>query len=241
MKSGSPSESKKREGYHMAEGDYDRKQIQTQAADTLAKASVLTVNDTASWCAAREVRRMAKLLDAQAEKHYKEVKAPVNKARADILALENRDREPMQSCMEQLDPQILSYEENEKALREDLQRRAEADAKRQAEDSRFNTVQLLRQSGLNDQADELEKKPLYVAPVVVPEGMPLLDGEGRLETWVMEVLDINTLLQAVLDGRVPANVIEPNEKVLNGLARTLKEMCSIPGCAAKKKRSITQR
>jgi len=221
--------------------DYDGQKIKRDGADALIKASTLRVADTESWYKAREVRRMAKLLDREAERHYKEIKAPINKMRIDILELEDLDRKPMIDAMEMLDPQILSYEEKENLVRQKLQTKLEQDARREAEAAREQEVSLLIKAGDYERAEELKRQPLHIPPVVVPPGNELLEGEGRMETWEAEVFDLVVLCQAVLNGRVPLNAIQANQSALNGMARALKDSFEIPGCRVRKKRSIIQR
>jgi len=220
--------------------EYDDRKLRSDGADALIKASTLKVNDTETWYAAREVRRRAKLLDHVAEKHYKEVKAPINEMRRKILDMEDNDRAAFKQVFDLLDPQIISYEEQENLLRANLQSKLEADARRQAQQVRIAQIRQLNEAGEIKRALELEREPLYVPPVVVPPGNEMLDGEGRMETWEAEITDMRELCKAIVDGRVPQNVLVAGP-ALNGMARALRDSFEVPGVRAKRKRSITQR
>lgn len=222
---------------------YEPVKSRNQASDALLKASVLIIQDDESWYAAREMRRMCKLLDKAAEKHYEQVKKPMNLAIATIRNQENTDREPMEKAIEILDPKILDWEEEQKRLRAALQARLEENARAQAQAARDAEIARFEKAGNQRAADDLRKQPLYIPPVIVPENNAWLDGEGRNEKWqVDEVsIDIVKLAAAVADGRIGPGVFKIHLPSLNDLAEIKQDTGEIPGCKIIRKRGITQR
>ena len=72
--------------------------------------------------------------------------------------------------------------------------------------------------------------------------MPEVSGLSFTEHWHAEVYDLKALLQAILDGKVPTDAIEPNLVYLNASARACKaEDLSIPGVKGVKETSSTVR
>jgi hypothetical protein len=83
-----------------------------------------------------------------------------------------------------------------------------------------------------------EKAALIAAKPFVPE----VSGLSFTEHWHAEVYDLKALLQAILDGKVHTDAIEPNLVYLNASARACKaEDLSIPGVKGVKETSSTVR
>lgn len=222
---------------------YERKEVVTQAADGLLQAQLIEVNSHESAHKAREIRRMEKILDKVAEAHYKLMKKPWDEGKKKIMEQEESDREPMALAMELLDPKILAWEEEEDRRRLAFQEKLTRDALERAKASRDEMIARFEAAGNQKAADDLRQEPLYVPPVVIPEPWDYLPGEGRLESWGVEqeTIDLMELAKAVVEGKLPLGLIAPNVPALNKMATALKETFNIPGCKARKKRSITQR
>ncbi len=60
------------------------------------------------------------------------------------------------------------------------------------------------------------------APEVVLPSTTKVEGIQDRTYWSAEVFDIKALCKAVIAGKAPADAIVANEKLLNGLARSMK-------------------
>jgi len=49
------------------------------------------------------------------------------------------------------------------------------------------------------------------------------------DNWKAEVTDIRALMQAIIDGKAPLDLLQPNPTRLNQMARALKGAAMIPG------------
>jgi hypothetical protein len=186
---------------------------------------------------------MCKLLDRQAEKHYDQVKKPMNLAIATIRGQEKADREPMGQAIEQLDPKILAWEEEQRRRYEDLRARLQDDARQRAQLARDTQIAEFEKAGNQKAADDLRKQRLFVSEIVLPEFTGWLEGESRTEKWIVQedAIDLLAVAQAVVDGRLPSNVLAPNLAALNNLARAIKDSGEIPGCKIICEKGIGQR
>lgn len=70
--------------------------------------------------------------------------------------------------------------------------------------------------------------------IILPD-LENAQGVYNVETWFCEIVNFMQLIQAVADGKVPSEVIEPNLSALNKAAKALREEFKIPGCIAVKK------
>lgn len=117
----------------------------------------------------------------------------------------------------------------------------EAERKRREEEARLQEMARKEQERLEKRAQTAEAKgkieqaemlretaeTIHVPTVSTPK--PAASGIAVREIWKAEVTDLNALLQAVLDGKVPLTVIKVDMQVLNAQARTLKDHLNYPG------------
>jgi len=99
-----------------------------------------------------------------------------------------------------------------------------------------------------EEVTEILATPLYEAPVIVPEPvapvvMPTVaptfqKAAGFAVRWNYraEVVDLTALIRAAAANQALAVYLQPNEKVLNQIARAQKEAFRVPGCELKKER-----
>lgn len=82
-------------------------------------------------------------------------------------------------------------------------------------------------------SDDTPAAMVFSPPVQEP---PKAEGISYRDIWSAHVTNLSVLIQAVASGQAPRNTVMENQKVLDGLARTLKEAFSLPGVEVKKQR-----
>ena len=82
---------------------------------------------------------------------------------------------------------------------------------------------------MTDLADTILDGPAYVPTIVAPAKAVKVEGVSFRDNWKAEVYDLKALCKAIVEGKAPANVVEPSMTVLNGLARSLKGQLNYPG------------
>jgi hypothetical protein len=228
--------------------DFDPAMAKFEAADFLTYVTAVTIEDEATWIAAREKRRKASLLEKRAEKYFEVLYEPHKTAIKNIKTGEygeNAIVESIEAGCEQLDPKILAYENELRREREELQKMLEDQALQKALDDQEDLAKQLEAKGDQDGAKAVRERKPFVPSVVLPEWNYLLDGENRLDVWRCEVDEENggmiALLKAIIEGKQPMTLIQLNSKVTGSMAKALKQTMKIPGLKAVKDVSITQR
>ena len=80
-----------------------------------------------------------------------------------------------------------------------------------------------------------ERKSQEAEQGLILPSLERIEGLNTMETWSCEVENLMSLIESVAKGYQPSIYLEPNMKVLNQQARSLKDMLKIPGCKAVKK------
>lgn len=145
-----------------------------------------------------------------------------------------------------VDTALAAWEQSERdrVARELAAAEAERLAAEQAQEQAVEQkVEALIEAGNLDEAQALIDAPPPAPVVFTPpvKGVAKVEGVSFRTTWEAEVKDLKALLKAVLAGTAPINAVEPNMKVLHGLARSLQKHMNIPGVEAKEKRSSAVR
>lgn len=117
--------------------------------------------------------------------------------------------------------------EKERKYQEDLAKKRLATAEKNADEERVEEVK-----------DEIEEiQTATVAPIVDAE-KPKAAGVSTRVVWSGEVTDKMALIKAVAAGTAPATLLDVNSKVLNQMARAMKEHLQYPGIKANGKKTI---
>ena len=145
-----------------------------------------------------------------------------HEAHAKIKAVENAVDEPLKRAAElALKPALSLFEQAEEERRRQEQERINRDLRKQDEDNRLATAEELEKSGKKAEAEAVLATP--TAPEVVIPKTTTVKGISYRTKYSARVVDPSKLLDAIAKGFAPANFVEPNMKVLNGIATAMKE------------------
>ena len=228
--------------------DFDPAVAKMEAADFLAYVSAVTIEDEATWIAAREKRKKAVGVEKHTENYFDALYEPHKTAIKNIKTGEygeNAIVESIEAAIEQLDPKILAFEDQLRKEREGIQKMLEDQALQTALENQEDQAKQLEAKGDIEGAKAIRARKPFVPNVTLPDWNFLLDGENRLDVWQCEVDEeqggMVTLLKAILDGKQPMGLIQLNSKVTGSMAKALKQTMKIPGLKAVKSVSIAQR
>jgi wobble nucleotide-excising tRNase len=220
----------------------DESVAKQEVGTALVRASTIEVVDESSWYQARVWRRDLDLLHKRAQKWFKEIKSPMNKAIQTIRDKEKEIVDPAEETIAKFDEKILDFEKHRVETRAQLQRDMQEQARERAQESRDLQVLRLEANGDQRSADELKRQPLFVPNIVLPDDFVPLQGEGRkTKHRVKEEVNLKDLAAAVASGQLPENAIEPNFTVLHSLAEAVGKSGKIAGCEIIEVTTITQR
>lgn len=124
---------------------------------------------------------------------------------------------------------------------------AAAEAAGQIEDAQFvedptETARLAELEAQARAAAEAAQEPVFIPEVLPAEVEPVaLTGISQRTTYEAEVVDLMELVKAVASGQIQPEVLLPNTKVLNGLAKTMKDALRIPGVKAVPVKTLAKR
>ena len=164
--------------------------------------------------AATELRRQEDIRRQLEEEVLRKVREAEERAERERKRLEEEAEKLRQEAAEKADDAAALKRIEEE--REKLRLRAE-ESRRIAEEETTLAI------------DEAAKAESTLAPVpIVPEA-PRTAGLSMRTYWKAEVIDVRALIQAVVDGRVAAEAVEPNVSYLNNLAGRLKGQVQVPG------------
>lgn len=171
-----------------------------------------------------------------------------------MIAVKKEVDQPLERAENEiLKPALLRYsakkEAERKAAEDNLNRlmAEEAERKRQAEEAerkkqeeeRAKTALLTPTGDIIPPTEPPPPPPppVQVATIVLPKAEEP-KGISYVITYAAEVTDLSALLQAVINGTVPIDAIQPNMSFINNRAKTLKNLMSWPGVVVKEERNV---
>jgi len=116
----------------------------------------------------------------------------------------------------------------EEAKAAEKQRKADAIARKAAEDAQIAAAEALQAEGMENAAMAILEAPAVISKVQV--AVPYkAEGTSYRDEWAAEVVCLSDLIKAVAAGKAPLNAIQANESYLGSWAKMSKGTESIPG------------
>ncbi|MGH9437126.1 MAG: hypothetical protein ACRD22_04330 [Terriglobia bacterium] len=155
---------------------------------------------------------------------------------------EHADLDPVVCLEKQIKRIIAALELKRRQEKEEADRAARHAAEEAAAVLQQQIAGAAEQSGASPEAiASLSAMPM---PVPVAQQAPEIErpkGFSTGDQFEVEVTDIQALARAVIEGRAPVEVLQPNLKVLGAMAKALKGNLQIPGVRITKSISVSGR
>jgi len=163
-------------------------------------------------------------------------------ARDKALALKNEIRLPLKRAELKIKPALAQYNERKEQERRreqeriNAQLRAEAQARQRAAEEERRKTEIILPEGVK--REEKPPIPLPEVPQVILPKSAVPRGIFHFDYYSAEVTDLVALMQAVIEGKAPAEAVQPNMSFLNKRASVLKDMLKWPGVVVKRERRV---
>lgn len=217
--------------------------VAARATNLIEQARALEITDQQSLDVATNYLGIEAELRKKIEAHHAPMKAAAWAAHQEAVKAEKRALEencgPIRAV---LTSKITGFQELRRRRVLEEQARLQEKARRQAEEQRLAEAALLAEQGVSEaDVDAVLEAPIEVPYVPSPE--PTKIGGGVTERWEYkaELVDLPTLVKAVVAGTVPYSAIEASAKYLNQRAASDKENFNIPGVRLIKTADLTVR
>jgi hypothetical protein len=192
-----------------------------QSMEAQAQTLALAVKDGATYnTAAAFLLKIQDMRKRWAEFIRPAVRA-AHEAHQKIKAVENQVEEPLKRGADAIKPALDRFDAAEEERRRQAQERVNRELRKQDEDARLATAEELAKSGKHAEAEAvLATSP---APEVVLPKTTTVKGITYRTKYSARVVDMARLVAMVDNKLAPLDFIQPNERVLNGIAQAMKE------------------
>lgn len=229
--------------------------IKQDVSGVLVKAEAFQITDTDSLQEADRLfnewgereKAWFNTLDPARAAAYKEYKA-----KKDLL---DAATEPYKAGREKLGKKIIAYKAEVRRQEEAERARLQAIADQQAKEAQKKEAEALLEqaatvekggdseqaAALIEEAVKIESAPVQSVHVEIAPTLPKLQSVEK-QTYYAEVVDLDVLIKAVFEGKVPraAIKIEADMSYLNARAKKEETSLNIPGVVAKPKDSLAK-
>lgn len=209
-------------------------EIESKALTTVGHAKGIVVIDNGSRILAAEAGRAIAALIKEAEEFFAPMKKAAAATHREICVHEHRVLDPLEEAKKHLSLQIGTFDQRmeaerlaaEQRLQADLQRQAEADARKFAEEQALEDCYALEADGDQVGADAVLANPapvaVYVPPVVLPSSVQKAKGVSSQQLWKFKITNPEL---------IPREYLVVNEQAIGQVVRALKDKTVIPGIA----------
>lgn len=209
--------------------------LETTALSWPERAKAVAIVDQPSYDYAAGLLIDIATLEAEIAEHHKPIKDAAFKVHKAAVAAEKRLLDPLGTAKGILKCSLSIWEVEQERIRLELQRKAEEEQRRLAEEAALAAALAAEANGATAAEAEAIMEEVAAQPVYVPPAAPTFQratGVSTRQTWHAEVTNLRELARAVGDGRISENYIQPNITALNSAARAEKGTLRIPGVRA---------
>jgi vacuolar-type H+-ATPase subunit I/STV1 len=157
---------------------------------------------------------------------------PLDESKAKIIAFFAAPLQRLNDAKNYLNQIMVTFTEEQEARRREEERRLQEEARKRAEEEALRQAIEAEQAGEKEEAEQILAEPVYVPPIRVASEIPKSKESHIRETWSCEVIDLKTLVTAIVANSAPIEAVEPNMIFLNSQARAYKQTLKIPGVRA---------
>lgn len=195
----------------------------------------IVVTDWNSHRNAGEITKSLTKAIKMVEGYFKPIKTKLDEKKKNILDEEKEWLGPLEAEKKLKIAAMRKWEDEQEVIRRAEQAKAEAEARRIAEEAALSQAVAFEQNGHKEAAEAVIAAPVVVPAVFVPKVVSRGYGNFTHRHWGAEVTDLMALVKAVAAGQVPIQAIDANMVFLNGQARMMKAVMAYPGVRAVEK------
>lgn len=212
-------------------------QAKAEAEVILSISQAFTVTTHEEFVGANAELQSIKRKSKEIEAKRQELKAPILEAGRKVDDLFKPALAVLAAAEDAIKKQMISYQREQERIRREIEEKARIELEK-AERARMRAIE----KGDVTKVAKLEEKVAAVAATVAeaPQ-VAKVKGFSITEIWNAQVVDFMALVKAVAAGKQPIELLLPNERALDDLAKAHTTNLSIPGVLAVKRDSAASR
>ncbi len=201
-----------------------------ESKELLAEVANFGVTSAEQYNAAGDLLRTVKGRQKQVEAERKSILRPLSEAKDHIIDLFKPIETNLTNAERLLKASMLDWDRAEQKRRDDAE--AEAREAQRIEQERLNAEAAEAEAEGNDARATVLQEMAEDVPLETPPPVERAAGTSVRQVWHGEVTDKKRLVQAVLIGQAPLDLLTVNMPLLNQMAREEKENFHVPGAKA---------
>ena len=184
------------------------------------RALALKVTDNVTYGQAAEMLLGYKDLEKNIKTYFAPLKEAAHKAHKAITSRESDELAKLKPIETYLKGEIGVYQAGQERIRREEEARLRAEMEKAEEERMIAEALMSEKEGDKEAAEAILSEPVYIPPPVVPISTPKVAGIATREVWKWEISS---------ESAIPRQYLQVNETAINGVVRSLKGACQIPG------------
>lgn len=197
------------------------------------------------YLAVADSLREVKEFQSRVKHFFADMKDRAHKAWKAIVAKEKETLEIPLGWEAECKKAMVVWDDEQERLRQEEQRRLEAEARKQEEERRLAEAEALEaeaqasgDEALAAEAERIIEEPIETPVVQVAKSTPKVSGVSYREKWSAQVTNLHDLVKYVAQRPEMIGLLQANGPALNAQARSLKGQMRIPGVKAVSERVV---
>jgi len=215
--------------------------ITTKASTALGIAQALKIENDADRIRVGEFVKVVKALQKEVKADREDERIAGQKLLDAIRAGRNKHLVPLEQAEALAKQKALAYDEKKEKERRAEEERINAELLEAEQNRILAEAQTLEDGGAPEAAEEVRAQEPEVVPVIVPNLAPKVEGQHTLTLWKCRVLNLETLVKAVAEGRASIAYLQVNQVYANSEVKRLKEQFAVDGIESYTEKSLASK
>jgi hypothetical protein len=218
-------------------------ELKSEAMTVIERSALIKITDQSSYEEACSILiNQIKPLRKRWSDFWEGMREPAYRAYQAIMDKKTAGDKPLEMAERQIKSEVARWETEQSRIREDAQRKAQAEAEEAARIEQVKNAEFAGMAGASKQEVEaIASAPVVVVAAPVEASYEKVSGVSIRSKWVAVVQDAKKLCAAIGKGLVPVNYVTPNQAALNARASADKSTLNIPGVVAREEKIVAGR
>src|SRR5258707_2103010 len=200
-----------------------------KALEALESAKILKIWNNDDYIKAGSLRDNLKTLETEINRTFDHLIEGAYKHHRALTSEKKRHFEPIEEARRLIKQSMIGWEAEQDRIRNEEQDRIDNENRKKAEDNQIRMAEFAEKSGDSKKAQAIINATLQSMPVILPKNTPKISGHTVRTLWDAEVFDLQALIEAVAQGKVPRTLLIMNANAMREFASSTKGTVEIPG------------
>jgi len=210
----------------------DTEQIAAESNSLVKTCAEYAIVDQSTYADAGAYLTRIKTVKKRVDDLFDPAVKKAHAAHKELVALKKQFTGPLDNVEHKIKFGMQTWAQEQERIRREKEAEIRRQQEKADEERRLAEAEALEKAGKPEEAEAVLDQPAMVAPVVLPNAQPKIEGVSMREVWRFRIVD---------ESKIPREFLIVDEKKLGAFARNMKQTANVPGVEFYSEKSVAAR